>query len=458
MKKFYHCLVCIGLSGTQLYFLPGCKKDESIRISAAKPEKKLLDKIDVSPYTRFNTVQLYKDTVYVIEHDFIREAGEQLIIEEGTVIKVKSEGARRGIIIKPGGVIIANGNPSNPIVFTSTSLPGNQKSNWNGLTIEGNGVNNSTNPSGDQEDFSGTLNYVRIEFGGLILNSVGQRTTLSNIQVSYAEDRSSFEISGGNFNARNLVSYACGGAADYYITKGYTGNMQNILAYRHPFFGKGGSVPYNALAGVFIENNPDDPQAVPNSHPIISNLSVIGPDGQNGSAIAYSDTSSSFRSAALVTAGNAFFHIRNSLFLGFPVAAWYIEDGLTAYNVNFNHAQVTHSVFHCNNSSRAFYIRDGVYPPNTSVEFKNFALREQYRNKLFDKSADFMLQDPFNYDAPMLFPLNNSPVLDTANFEGPNFDDAFFDKVNYKGAAGKENWLSGWTNFTPLKTNYNFPG
>ena len=459
MKTFYHYLFFIGLLSTQLLFLSGCRKAENIRSATARPEKELLDFTGAnSSQNRLKIVHLYKDTVYTLyNNSFTREDGEQLIIDEGTVIKIDAV-QRREIIIKQGGVIIANGTASNPIVFTSNDLPGNQKRNWGGINIQGKAINNSANPTGDPDDFSGSLNYTRIEFAGLVLNGVGSRTHIENVQVSYAEDRSSFEIAGGSFNARNLVSYACGGPADFYMTMGYSGKMQNVLAYRHPFFGNSANTPANALAGVFIENNPYNPEATPYTNPIISNLSVIGPDAQHGSTPSYADTSSSFRSAALVTAGNAFFQVRNSLLLGFPVAGWYIDDALTAFNVNFDHSPLTHSIVHCNNSSRAFYIRDGVYPPYTSVDFKSFALREQYHNQLFDKSADFMLNDPFNYDSPKPFPDAGSPVLEIADFGGSVYNDVFFNKVKYIGAIGNDNWLNGWTNFTPLKTNYNFPG
>jgi hypothetical protein len=458
MKTFIHYFLT-GIFILCLFYMPGCKKEENIRTKAEKPEKELLDYTGGnSSQNRRKIVHLSKDTVYTMKAGaFTREEGEQLIIEAGTVIKIDPV-QRPEIIIKPGGVIIANGTSANPIVFTSGDQGGNQKRNWGGITISGKSSDNSANPNAGPDDFSGSLNYVRVEFAGLVFNGVGNRTTVENVQVSYAEERASFQIKGGTFNARNLVSYACGGPADFYITMGYTGKMQNVLAHRHPFFGSAGNSPSNAIAGVFIENNPYDPQATPYTHPVISNLSVIGPDLQNGSAVAYSDTSSAFRSAALVTAGNAFFQIRNSLFLGFPVAAWYIEDALTAFNVNFNHAQVTYSIFHCNDGSRAFYIREGVYFPNTSVEFKGFILREQYHNKLFDKSAEFMLQDPFNYDVPKPSPAVGSPVLEVADFSGSIYNDAFFNKVTYIGAVGGNNWLNGWTNFTPLKTNYNFPG
>jgi hypothetical protein len=227
--------------------------------------------------------------------------------------------------------------------------------------------------------------------------------------------------------------------------------MQHLLAYRHPYFASAGYT----TAGIYIENNPDNPGTTPNTTPVISNATIIGPDRQNGSAPSYGDTAK--RSAALVTTKNAAFHIRNSLFLGFPEASWYLDDAATADAIRYGHADVDYSIFHCNDSNRAFYLHPDVYPPFANDDFKNFVLGLPYHNQLLPSSGDFMLQDPFNYDHPDPSPKDNSPVLQGADFTGSGFSDAFFDKVSQRGALGKTNWLQGWTNFTPLKANYNFP-
>lgn len=456
IKHFCYTLFTTCLA-SMLFFMPGCKKAEDVEVTAPKPEKAIESffgtSIDVN---RPKIIHLYKDTVYTMSQFLTRRADEQLVIDEGTVIKV-NPGQQAYITIEPGGTIIANGTAANPIVFTSSSYIGTQNTNWGGIIIQGKSNDNASTPNGDPTDFSGSLNHVRIEFGSLTLAGVGSGTILENIMVSYANatssSKSAFEIDGGTFNARNLVSYACNGPADFYITRGYTGKMQNLLAYRHPFFGVTAGNPPNALAGVFIENNPYDTLATPNTNPVISNLTVLGPNGQNGSASAYADTN--VRSAALVTTTNALFHIRNSLFLGFPLSAWHLDDMRTAQSIQYGPAEASYSIFQSNDSARIFYLKPDAYPPYTSQVFRDFMMNASRNNQIYTNAGDFMFKGPFNYDNPDPSPLNASPVLQGADFSGPDFNDAFFNKVAYKGALGTENWLQGWTNFTPLKTNYN---
>ncbi|HSY61990.1 MAG TPA: hypothetical protein VK796_08950, partial [Cytophaga sp.] len=62
------------------------------------------------------------------------KSGATLTIEAGTVIK--SSKIQSALIVEPGGKIIAQGTPSNPIVFTSgTSNP--RRGDWAGIVICG---------------------------------------------------------------------------------------------------------------------------------------------------------------------------------------------------------------------------------------------------------------------------------------------------------------------------------
>jgi hypothetical protein len=442
MQKTVHTIAWItGMIIITLYS-SGCKKKEDIQLPKGRPEKpmELFFGKDIN-VNRPKIIHLYKDTVYTLTQFLERRSGEQLIIDEGTLIKAVS-GSASYIIIDPGAVILANGTAANPIIFTSNAETGTQNANWGGLIIQGNAVDNSLNPHGDPADFSGSLNYVRVEFAKLNLTGVGNKSLVQNVQVSYSSSNS-FEINGGSFNARNLVSYACGGPADIYISRGYSGKMQNILAYRHPFFASTGYTN----AGIYIENNPDNPGgATPNTMPVISNATVLGPGTQNGTAAPYADTNK--RSAALVTTKNAGFHIRNSLFLAFPEGSWYLDDALTADAIRYGRAEADYSVFHSNDSSRAFYLQPLVYPPFANDDFKKFELTLPLHNELRRSIDDLLLQD-----AP--YPKDNSPVLQGADFSGASFSDDFFNKVSWRGALGKESWLAGWTNFTPLTTKYN---
>jgi hypothetical protein len=456
MKNYFYYMrrgMCASILALTLY---GCQKEENIKVSKVKPEKIITNTSKI--------LKLYKDTVYILQNTFVREAGEQLIIEEGTLIKagIRSQTTPNlrngGILIKPGGVILANGTSDQPIVFTSNAPAGSQTTNWEGITIQGKSTDNDISTPADAADFSGSLRYCRIEFAPLILKAVGSRTTIDNIMVSYTErdGLSAYNITGGTFNAKNLISYACVGPADYYITNGYTGKMQNVLAYRHPFFGNTGSAPVNTLTGIFIENNPRNPaNAKPFTLPVISNLTVIGPNGQNGSTAIYNDTT--IRASALVTTNSGCFNIRNSLFMGFPKAGWILDDSATANSIEIGLAILTHSIFQANDTARAFYLKPNSYLPYGSNDFKNFMLNPTRNNRLFYTVSDFSLQNIFNYSAPELLPGANSVVLKGAKFDGPFADASFFVPADHLGAFGKNDWTKGWTNFTPLKTNYNFP-
>lgn len=433
-------------------FYTGCKKAEDVKsITKVKPEKTLLN----AEYRTINTIHLHKDTVYIInvtQGSFERIAGQELIIEEGTVIKINGQGA---ITISPGGILNAKGTAVNPIVFTSNERVGLQGKNWGGLTIQGKSFNNSAGTSGIADDNSGVLNYVRVEFAPLTLNALGSKTIIENVMVSYVNNgNAAFNIYGGTFNARNLISYASGGPADFYITNGYTGKMQNVLAYRHPFFGNSGGNPGNTLAGLYIKNNENNNVTLkPFTHPIISNLTVLGPNAQNGSAIKYADTS--IQNAAFVATANAFFTIRNSVLLGFPSGGLYVNDSLSAVNLINGKAEIRNSFFHSNNNKRVFYLNPRAYTPYNSDSLSLFMHQGNFKNKVFLTAANFNLQDPFNYDTPNPVPADNSVLLSSADFTGA-FSDPFFIPVSYIGALGKDNWLTGWVNFTPLKTNYNF--
>ena len=462
----------------QVGFFSGCKKLENIKASTTKTEVELFDAL-INPVSgardlRLKVVHLHNDTVYILNGtNFVREAGEQLIIDEGVLVKVKIEpGGGSGIIIKQGGIITAKGTAKNPIVFTSNQQAGLQGINWAGINIQGKSFNNERGTTGDAADFSGVLEYVRIEFAPLILDAVGNKTVIENIMVSYTNKekfdlyQNAFNIYGGTFNARNIISYACGGPSDFLISNGYTGNMQNIIACRHPFFGQSGfgEDNSNALTGVFIQNNSsNNSNAKPYSNPVISNLTVIGPNGYNGTPQDYQDTM--MRSAALATTNRACFQIRNSVFLGYPAGGWFLNDSVVARYVEDSVAQFNYSYIHSNTPHRLFYLAPSIYNTYvrfyTSAEFKNYMLGPRFVNKAVENPADFMFTNIKDFDfGPGLLPLEGSPLLKGASFSGSNYfsNNSYFNKqITYIGALGTDDWMKDWTNFHPLKTNYNFP-
>ncbi|MEO6230479.1 MAG: hypothetical protein ABJB11_13000 [Ferruginibacter sp.] len=394
-------------------------------------------------------ISLNHDTVYLLTSNLVRNANEELNIEAGTLIKVKNN---LSITINPNGKINANGTQENPIVFTSDAAKGTAGSvtgtgkYWNGITL-----------NGMQGTSSGYLKYVRIEFAGgnffssaFVLKNIDSTTLINNVQVSYSIISPAFEFNGGNFNASNLISYASVGS-DFLLTNGYTGNLQNLMAYRSPYFINENSYQ---VAGMQIQGT--------NTFPTISNLSVIGPDNQPGTKYVYDYTDSNNsgrRIAALYITNNAKFHIRNTVLAGFPKTGFYIDNPSTASSLRLGESDFTYSLVHSNDSTRSFYIPDNLLvlsPPITAKDFKSVMLQPQFQNKLILKTLEYQFTDPYNYNYGLNpQPKQGSLLLSGANFDGPVFSDPFFQKVNYRGAIGENNWLQNWTNFIPLQTNYN---
>jgi hypothetical protein len=449
---------CLASMGVVFLLLSACQKPDAVRTSRDKPEKTLSATFIPSPGAapeRINTIRLFKDTVYNITENFTREAGEQLVVDAGTVLKIVPG---VGINIAQGAIIAANGTPTEPIIFTSALPAGSNANYWNGITIDGKSSNNNTGLTGDPADNSGSLQFVRIEFGALTMNAVGNGTVINHVEVSYANQNAAFTFSGGTVNVKYLVSYAAAGGQDFYISNGYTGKMQFLLAHRHPFFGSSSSFPSQTLAGLYISNNEFNPvDARPETRPLISNLTILGPNAQASSAPAYADTLTPFNAAGFVTSANALFNIRNSAILGFPVGGWLINDYYTAYNVDFELAEFTSDIVTANDPDRIFYVRNGVYPPYDRVDFIEYMLETRFKNKVFNQADEFLLQRPFDYNSPSAALKPTSSLLTGADFSGQVYTDNFFDKVSFVGAFGQDNWTEPWANFTPLKTAYNAP-
>src|SRR5689334_16027852 len=169
-----------------------------------------------------------------------------MTIEPGTVIKGSFNGADvAALIITRGSKIMAQGTATEPIVFTLAS-PNPQSGDWGGIVLCGkagynlsyNGINGLyqveggiDNANGDglagsgdavaptpvDNDNSGVISYVRIEYAGyayqpdkeinsLTLAAVGSGTTIDHVQVSYAKD-DAFEWFGGSVNCRFLIAF-----------------------------------------------------------------------------------------------------------------------------------------------------------------------------------------------------------------------------------------------------------
>src|SRR5687768_14705127 len=187
--------------------------------------------------------RLRADTMYVLR-GFVKVLdGATLTIDAGTRIVGDLKVPGSALFVTRGARIEANGTAAQPIVFTSRRAVGSRKpGDWGGLLIIGrarvnrtgttilegsNATINGVPQAGIDyaggtidNDNSGTLRYVRVEFAGFgvapnaELNSftfaaVGSGTTLEYLQSMAGLD-DSFEWFGGTVDAKYLVSYESG--------------------------------------------------------------------------------------------------------------------------------------------------------------------------------------------------------------------------------------------------------
>ena len=255
---------------------------------------------------------LSADTIYTLSGYVKVQPGATLTIPAGTKIVGDTTVAGSSLWILRGAKISAQGTAGNPIVFTSARAVGNRRpGDWGGIVIIGNArINRTANPvftegpsnvaenyagGTDDNDNSGVLRYVRIEFAGydvsngqgqelnsLSLYAVGRGTTLEYIE-SLAGLDDSFEWFGGTVDGRYLVSYEAGD--DHFDwTEGYTGRNQFLIALQsttitpRPGTGTLATDP-RGFEGDGCENTkPGCTYAnQPLSRPVFANFTVIGP-------------------------------------------------------------------------------------------------------------------------------------------------------------------------------------
>ncbi|MBL7883708.1 MAG: T9SS type A sorting domain-containing protein, partial [Bacteroidia bacterium] len=221
-----------------------------------------------------------------------------LTIEPGVIVRgdKNTEGT---LIITKGAKIIAAGTASNPIVFTSGEAAGNRaEGDWGGVVVLGYGKNNQ--PGGvanieglavsadtefggnDDTDSSGVFTYCRIEFSGIALQpnketngitmgSVGSRTIMHHVQVSFGGD-DGFEWFGGAIDAKYLISFR-NLDDDFDCDFGWKGRVQfGLIIKDSDLFDAAGD-----SNGFECDNDATGSNAMPRTQAIFSNITNIGP-------------------------------------------------------------------------------------------------------------------------------------------------------------------------------------
>ena len=378
---------------------------------------------------------LSADTVYTLSGFYYVQPGTKLTIPAGTVIKGQPFSALitvRATDSKPSGQLICNGTQSSPVVFTSSQPEGSRgRSDWGGIVLTGVANLNLADGFGvgeggtgaygfggvlsgpKNDDNSGVLNYVRIEYGGtkvtpdneingLTMNAVGTGTTIDYVQSHMIAD-DGFEWFGGTVTAKHLVS--SGNDDDSFdMDFGFSGKLQFLFALQDP------SV---ADKGFEIDNDGDGSDNTPYTSATIANVTLVGAGDKND---------------GMHLRRNNRLKIWNAIVTNFA-NAMVIDGENTGMNVQNGDLYVKNSIMHGVASSHitkggaANY--DGIYA--------------SWGNKDIDPQLASI-----NFESPN--PVPNANV----SMPSPSSQDSFFSDAPYAGAfaPGQTPWIDGWTNFS----------
>ncbi len=417
------------------------------------------------------------NNIYILQ-GFVRvTANDTLIIQPGTIIKgdYTSKGS---LIVERDGYLIAQGTEMQPIVFTSQKPAGQRAyGDWGGLIVCGRGaVNQPANTANntaqgeaiveggvgsvyggganpDDNDDSGIIEYVRIEFGGipfqpnseingLTLCGVGAGTTINHVQVSYCGD-DAFEWFGGAVNAKYLVAYR-NWDDDFDTDFGYRGRIQFGLVVRDPAI-----ADQSGSNGLEADNDAQGTTNTPNSQPKFSNITVMGPYSTNPATI------NSLYKRSLHLRRNTQCSAFNSVFMGYPVGLM-IESSSTQGNATNGLLRFKNNIIAQCNDTLLANTTSGLTADanniNGAFNITNFF--NGGNNAKINDVASLMFKN-VSITQPDLSLMDGSPLYGNTDYSDSYLSDSFFEQVNYRGAFGSENWAACWTEFDPQNNPYN---
>jgi hypothetical protein len=388
-------------------------------------------------------------------------SGAVLTIQPGVVVRGSSSVAGSGLFITTGSKLMAVGTASNPIVFTSDQPAGSRtQGDWGGLILMG--LANNNNPGGinniegitassltqygggtspNDNDNSGDLEYIRIEFpgyvyaankeiNGLTFGAVGRGTVIDNIQVSFSND-DAFEWFGGTVNCKHLVAYRCLDD-DFDTDNGYNGYVQFCLGVRDPNISDNPTV--STSEGFESDNDPTGSTTAPLTSAIFSNVTDIGPLR----GVVTATYSSGFRRGVRLRR-NTNLKIFNSLFMDHPNGV--MIDG-TACENNATSGALKY-MYNINAGNKAGKVTECVISPTVASTFTCcmpawYAV--QSTNDSLTSTTGILI-NPYNYTSPDYRPGSSSPALSGATFTNSSFSTAGV--VGIEGLTAEYSTLMG---------------
>jgi hypothetical protein len=273
------------------------------------------------PIAIYDHVNLYSsqtwspDSNYLMRGQLHVKDQASLTIPAGVVIF--QETATLGVlIVDRGGKVFAVGTKTAPIIFTSDQPPGSMvRGAGGGIYLLGRAKTNIVNVCAgdsaaaegggtgispgvgyyggtDDNDNSGTLKYVRVEYSGKEitpnneLNSftfcgVGRLTQVDYLEAYYSVD-DHFEFFGGTVDTKHLIGIdGCDDGYDWQL--GFTGRAQYVITRQSPEYSPAGD--QNGDKGIEADNNEYDYpqiQCSGRSNPTVSNMTFVGDHRSGG--------------------------------------------------------------------------------------------------------------------------------------------------------------------------------
>jgi hypothetical protein len=387
----------------------------------------------------------------------------KLTIQPGTII-YGEQTSKGTLIINRGAQLFAEGTKTQPIVFTSQQPAGQRGAgDWGGIIIAGNASINvpggtavieggtgtiyggGGNPNDD--DNSGVIKHVRIEFSGiaflpdneingLTMGGVGKGTTIEYVQVSYCGD-DSFEWFGGTVNGKYLISYAPVDD-DFDTDFGFRGKIQFGFVLRNPNI-----ADISGSNGFESDNDGTGTYNTPRTQPHFSNITVVGPMADT----AGSRNPNYRRGAHLRRATQT--SIYNSIIMGFPIGLL-IDGSGSAGSAIGDTLQIKNSIW------AGLRANNGITTNAGGFDVEAWYDNPANDNRKYTQPSEVMLIDPFNLTNPNPVPAVGSPASSGSSFSLSRLQDPFFVHTSYIGAfdPSGERWDEGWTNYDPQNTDY----
>lgn len=449
MKKFL-----LGLAVLSVVTIGACKKPKDPDPTPEPENTEIKENITADRTLKTGNTYTMEGVIYV-------KGGATLTIEPGVTIKAVK--GKTCLVITRGSKIMAVGTASSPIVFTSAeATPG--YGDWGGIVILGKattnasfnsqagqgeiegGVNNSDNDGvyggTDDDDNSGKLKYVRIEYGGypfqpdkelnsLTMGAVGRGTEIDYVQCSYGYD-DAFEWFGGTVNAKHLIAYK-GLDDDFDTDFGFRGNIQFAIAFRSP----SQNADISGSNGFECDNDASGSTTAPYTAPVFANVTIIGPKETSATTI-----NTNFKRAAHLRR-NSRTSILNSVIMGYPTGIL-IDGSKTATELLGGTTMEIKGVLVAGMNTNKGVDTTGT--TSTGLAWTTL-FTSTAGNSILTNTSDVMLSGAYATGASFNPAAAAGSPAASGAVTSPKLT-SFFTPTTYRGAAGVgDNWWSGWAQF-----------